>query len=101
MIKRLNGWEMSKILNANCKVFAETSSGAKTICMNHFVKPSLRSSLGHFILHGGTNDMSSDTLSEEIARSIIDFATTVKNQKHDVSIFNIVRADDKKYKKEM
>ena len=31
MVKHLNGWEMSKKLNANCKVFVKTFSGAKTI----------------------------------------------------------------------
>ena len=87
---------MSKILNANYKVFAKTSSGAKKICMNDFVKPSLRSSPGHFMLHGDTNDLPSDSSSKEIARSIIDLAATVKNQMHDVSISNIIiRADDK------
>ena len=34
MVKQLNGWEMSKKLNANCKVFVKTFSGAKTTCMH-------------------------------------------------------------------
>ena len=97
MVKHLNGWKMSKKLNANCKVLVKTFSGAKTTCMNDYVKPSVRSSLDHFILHVGTNDLSSDKSSEEIARSIIDLATSVKNEKHDVSISNIIiPADDKK-----
>ena len=29
MVKHLNGWEMSKKFNANCKVFVKTFSGAK------------------------------------------------------------------------
>ena len=29
MVKHLNGWEMSKKLNANCKAFVKTFSGAK------------------------------------------------------------------------
>ena len=65
--------------------------------MNDYVKPSVRSNPDHFILHVGTNDLSLDKSSEEIARSIIDLATSVKNEKHDVSISNIIiRADDKK-----
>ena len=40
MVKHLNGWEMSKKLNANCKVFVKTFSGAKTTCMQDYVKPS-------------------------------------------------------------
>ena len=97
MVKHLNGWEMSKKLNANCKVFVKTFSGAKTTCMNDYVKPSVRSTPDHFILHVGTNDLSSDKSSEEIARSTTDLATSVKNKKHDVSISNIIiRADNKK-----
>ena len=88
---------MSKKLNANCKVFAKSFSGAKTTYMNDYVKPSVRSSSDHFILHLGTNDLSSDKSSEGIARSIIDLATSIKNKKHDVSISNVtIRADNKK-----
>ena len=65
--------------------------------MHDCVKTSVRSSPDHFILHVGTNDLSSDKSPEEIARSIIDLATSIKNKKHDVSISNIIiRADDKK-----
>ena len=97
MVKYLNGWEMSKKLNANCKVLVKTFSGAKTACMHDYVKPSVRNSLDLFILHVGTNDLSSNKSQEEIARSIIDLATPIRNKKHDVSISNIItRADDKK-----
>ena len=96
MVKHLNGWEMSKKLNANCKVFVKTFSGAKTTCMNDYVKPSVRSSPDHFIFYVGRNYLSSDKSSEEIARSITDLATSIKNEKH-ISISNtIIRADDKK-----
>ena len=44
MVKHLNGWEMYKKMNANCKVFVKTFSGAKTTSMNDYVKPSERSS---------------------------------------------------------
>ena len=48
-----------------------------------------------------TNDLSSDKSPEEIARSIIDLATSIKNEKHDVSISNIIiRADDKTLEEE-
>ena len=85
VVKHLNGWKMSKKLNANCKVFVKTFSGAKTTCMNDYVKPSVRRSPDHFILHIGTNDLSSDKSSEEIARSVIDLATSIKNEKHDLA----------------
>ena len=97
MVKHLNGWEMSKKLNANCKEFVKTFSGATKTCINDYVKPSVRSNPDHFILHVGTNDLSSDKSSEEIARSIIDLLTLIKNENPNVSISNIIiRADDKK-----
>ena len=65
--------------------------------MNVYVKPSVRSSPDHFVLHIGANDLSSDQSSEEIARSITDLATSVKNEKHNASTSNIIiRADVKK-----
>ena len=90
LVKHLNGWKMSKKLNANCKVLVKTFSGAKTTCMSDCLKPSVRSSPDHFILHVGTNDLSLYKSLEEIARSIIDLATSLKNQKHDASISNII-----------
>ena len=99
MVKHLNEWEMSKKLSANWKVFVKAFSGAKTICMNDYVKPLVRSSPDHFTLHIGTNDPLSDKSSEEIARSIIiiDLVTSIKNEKRDVTISNIIiRANDKK-----
>ena len=60
-------------------------------------KTLVRSIPDHFILQVGTIDLSSNKSPEEIARSITDLATSIKNEKHDVSISNIIiRADDKK-----
>ena len=88
---------MSEKLNANCKVFGKTLWGAKIKCINDYIKQPVRNSSDHFILHVGTNDMSSDKSPEEIARSIIDLATSTKNENHDVSISNIIiRVDGKK-----
>ena len=65
--------------------------------MHDYIKLSVRRSPDHFTLYVGTNDLSSDKSPEELARSIIDIATSIKNEKHDVSISNIIiRADDKK-----
>ena len=91
---------MSKKLNANCKVFVKTFSGAKIACMYDYVKPMVRSSPDHFILHVGSNELSSDKSPELMARSIIDLATSIKNEKHDVSVSNIlIRANNKKLEK--
>ena len=71
--------------------------GAKMTGMDNYVKRSIWSSRGHFILHVGTNDLSFDKSPEEMARSITDLATSIKNEKRDTSTSNIIiRADDKK-----
>ena len=75
---------MSKKLNTNCKVFFKTFSGAKTTCMHDYIKPSVRNSPDHFILHVDTNDLSSVKSPEKIVRLITDFATSIKNEKHEV-----------------
>ena len=58
--------------------------------MNDYVKPSARSSPDHFILHVGKIDLLSNKSPEEIAISITDLATSIKDEKHDVSITNII-----------
>ena len=65
--------------------------------MKDFAKPSLRSTPNHFILHVGTNDLNSNQTSEVIAKEIVDLATSLKNNQHDVSVSNIIlRTDNSK-----
>ena len=97
MIKHLNGWEMSKRINSKCKIFVKTFSGATTTCMEDYIKPSLRMSLDHFILHTRANDLASSKTSQEISNSIINLACQLKTDLHNVSVSTIiVRGDDKK-----
>ena len=84
MVKHLNGSEMSKKFNTNCKVFVSTFSGAKATSMYGYIKPLVRKSSDHFILHVGTNDLSSDKSPKEIARLITDLATSTSNEKIEV-----------------
>ena len=71
MTKLQNGWEMAKRIQSNCKIYVKTFSGATVSCMEDYMKPSLRNPPDHFILHVGTNDLSSEKCSMEIAESII------------------------------
>ena len=97
MTKLLNGWEMAKKIQSNCKIYVKTFSGATVSCMEDYMKPSLRNPPDHFILHVGTNDLSSEKCSMEIAKSIINLACRLKNEIHDVSVSTIIlRTDNKK-----
>ena len=61
------------------------------------MKPSLRSTPKHFILHVGTNDLNSNQTSEVIAKEIADLATPSRNNQHDVGVYNIIlRTDNSK-----
>ena len=100
MAKLLNGWEMAKKIQSNCKIYVKTFSGATVSCMEDYMKPSLRNPPDHFILHVGTNDLLSEKSSMEIAVSIINLACRFKNEIHDVSVSTaILRTDDKKLNK--
>ena len=79
MVKHINGWGMAKKVNTDCKVFVKSFSGATTQCMVDDMKPSIRTQPDHFILHVGTNDLTSNTPSDEIARNIISLASCYKN----------------------
>ena len=94
MIKHVNGWEISRKLQGNCKVYVKHFSGAKTKCMKDYIKPSQRENSDHYILHVGTNDLCLDRSPELIAKSIIDLALTLKNESHDVSVSNIIVRND-------
>lgn len=95
IFKQVNGWDLAKKMKGNCKIYVEHFSGAKTDCMIDSSKPSLRDDSGHFILHIGTNDFKLHKTLECIAESLIDFAVSLKNEKRDVSISNvIVRTDN-------
>ena len=97
MIKHLDGWDMSKkVHKSECKVYLRSFPGAKRSCMKDNVKPLLRSTPNHFILHFGTNDLNPNQTSEVIAREIVHLPTSLKNNQHDVSVSNILRTDNSK-----
>ena len=94
MIKHVNGWEISRKLQGNCKVYVKHFSGAKTRCMKDYIKPSQSENSDHYILHVGTNDLCLDRSPELIAKFIIDLALTLKSESQDASISNIIVSYD-------
>ena len=78
MVKHINGWEISKRLQSDCKVYVKQFSDARTQCMKDYMKPLLRKNPDHFILHVRTNDLITERSSELIAKSIADLCHNVK-----------------------
>ena len=98
MIKNLKGWEMSKKLK-NVNVYVRHFAGAKVRCMKDHIKPTLREKRDHIVLHLDTNDLVSDWVPDLIAKSIVDVASSMKNENRDVTVSNIItRADNFKEK---
>ena len=76
---------MAKRIQSNCKICVKHSP-EQHLCMEDYMRPSLRNLPDHFILHVGTNDLSSEKSSMEMAESIINLACRLKNEMHDVSV---------------
>ena len=97
MTKLLNGLEMAKRVQSNCKIYVKTFSGAMVLRMKDYIKPSLRNPPDHFILNIGTNALSSEKSPLQIVESIMNLASRLKNKIHYVSVSTIIlRTDDKK-----
>ena len=94
MIRNIKGWGILKKLQ-NTNVYVRHFSGAKVRCMKDYLKPYLRENSDHFVLHVGTEDLDSDWSPDLIAKSIVDVASSLKTDKHDVTISNIITRNDR------
>ena len=91
MVKKLNGYLLTKKVRHKFLVKVRPFSGAKVSCMVDHVKPTLRDDKpGHIILHTGTNDLRSEKTSSNIAKSIIDLAMSLKSSGSSVIVSGIV-----------
>ena len=92
MVKHINEWDLAKKTKGNCqfKVYVKLFFGATRDCMIDYSKPSVRHEPNYFILHVGINDLKSEESPEFIIESMIDLAVSLKNEKQDVSISNIL-----------
>ena len=78
------------------KFSIKSFSRAKIKDINDYIKPALREDPNHFILHIGTNDLTSASKSEElIAEEILELALKLKSETHKVSISNVIVRRDK------
>ena len=83
MVKHINGWEISKCLQSDCKVYMEQFSGARTKWIKDYMKSSLLENSDHFIQHIGTNNLNTERSPQPVAKSIVDFATRLKGNSCD------------------
>ena len=88
-IKNLKRWEMSKKLKTE-NIYVRHFPGTKVSCMKDHIKPSLREKPDPTVLHVGTNDLVSDRPPNLIAKSIVDVASSMKKENHEVTVSNII-----------
>ena len=77
IVKHVRGYELSCKVE-NCKVYVKNFSGAKVMCMEDYVKPTMREMPTHVILHVGTNYIPTKKAPKQIADNIVNLATKLK-----------------------
>ena len=95
MVKKVNGFYLTKDIKHKFLVKVRSFSSAKTRCMYDHAKPTIREvSPEHIILHVGTNDLNSEKTASKISNSIIDLANSLKNETNNIHVSLIVPRND-------
>ena len=96
MVKKLNGYLLTRKIKHKHLVKVCSFSGPKISCMTDHVKPTLRDiNSYHIILHAGTNNLRTENKASQIAKATIDLVTSLKNDDNIVTVSGIVpRLDD-------
>ena len=84
---------MSKKLK-NASAYVRHFAGAKVMCMKDHIKPTLREKTDDIVLHGGTNYLVSDRPPDLITKSIVNVASSMKDENHNVTISKIITGAD-------
>ena len=90
IVKHIDGWCLNKRMRLTDSV--RSIPRATTKGMIHHVKGCLEDTSPDFIiLHHGTNDLNSNSTSEEIADKILNLAASVKTSKNQVFVSGLVK----------
>ena len=100
MVKKINGYLFTSSINHRYIVKVGPSLSAKTIDMVDYTKPTKRDfNLDVYLLHVGTNDLSSNKSPEQISLDILNLANSLKLDNNTVIVSSIVPRDDENKKK--
>ena len=89
MIKKLNGYFLTRKVRHKYLIKVRSFSGAKVSCMVDHVKPTLRDDKPDIILHVGTNDPHTEKTASQIAKLIMGLTTSLKNNGNSVIVSGI------------
>ena len=93
MVKKLNGFLLTRKLNHKCLVKIRPSNSSKMRCIYDHAKANVQDfNPDHIILHSRTN---SGRTSSQIAREITDLALSLKSDKNNASIPLLTPRSDK------
>ena len=100
MVRKLNGYLLTRKIKHKHLVKVRSFSGAKISCMTDHVKPTLRDiNPDHIIRHAGTNNLKTENRTTQIAKATTDLATSLKNDDNTATVSGIVPSLDDLNKK--
>ena len=94
VVRKVFGDKLSNSLNNNHHVIVHSFAGAKTQCIEDYIKPTIKLSPNQIIIHCGTNDLRSNEEPKTIADNIINLAKKAKSDVHEVAISGIIPRRD-------
>ena len=100
MVKKIDGYLLTSSINHRYIVKVRPFLSAKTIDMVDYIKPTQRDfNPDVYLLHVGTNDLSSNKSPEQISLDILNLANSLKLDNNTVIVSSIVPRDDENKKK--
>ena len=76
ILKYFKSYSLSRSLD-NRKVYVKDFLGARVRCIQDYVRPTIRENLYQIIFNVGTNNLAANILTEKVAESIIDLASSL------------------------
>ena len=102
MVKKIDGYLLTSSVNHKYIVKVRPFLSAKTIDMLDYIKPTKRDfNPDVYLLHVGTNDLSSDNSPEQIYMDILNLGNSLKLDNNTVIVSSIVPHDDENKKKQL
>ena len=100
MVKKIDGYLLTSSINHRYIVKVRPFLSTKTIDMVDYIKPTQRDfNPDVYLLHVGTNDLSSNKSPEQISLDILNLANSLKLDNNTVIVSSIVPRDDENKKK--
>ena len=95
IVKNVYGNAITKWVKYRKHVVVKHFWGAKIDDMKYYVKPTQEKQPAQIIVHIGTNDLSSNKNSDEIAGEIVNFTKSIKTDENNIVISSIVPRKDR------